>query len=189
MVSFRKMSSRLLVISVLRKVPYMVGCLLFLFSLISPFYLTEGILAPISNYYWSYRHDSYGMNPLHHYPNQYWFSNYWFTLWSNLPWVLLLMFIIQVLTLFLGVASVIFSRRILSFVPVLSCLGVLGLMVYAGQILNTGLGGYQLGYYLVYPSVGIFLFAFLLNEATKKGQTNGRDTSIPLIDTEYPQRE
>jgi len=157
-----------------------IGCLVFLFSVISPFFLYMSVLGGMSNYYWSYRRDFYGN--LQQGPRQYWFSNYWGTTglaeFQPMSWALVSMFIIQVLTLVFGVGFVFFNRRILSFVPVLLCLGVLGLMIYAGQIVLGGLGEYQQGYYLIFPSLALFMFAFVLNGVTKEQQTSARARAL-----------
>lgn len=150
-----------------------IGCLVFLFSVISPFFVVWAPLGGIRNYYWSYRRDSYGM--FQQAPRQFWFSNNWeTTISATMSWALISMFIIQVLTLVFGVGSVFFNRIILSFAPVLLCLGVLGLMIYTGQTLGDKVGGYQQGYYGIFPSLALFMFAFILNEVTKKQQTSAR---------------
>lgn len=148
-----------------------IGCLVFFFSVISPFFLFRTVLYPTSNYYWSYRRDFYSILG----QTQYWFSNNWeSTGWATMSWALVSMFIIQVLTLVFAVGSVFFNRRILSFAPVLLCLGVLGLMIYTEQTISGVLGEYQQGYYLIFPSLALFTFAFILNEVTKKQQTSTR---------------
>jgi hypothetical protein len=127
-----------------------------------------------STYYWSYGSDYHYSINFHFGSSQYWFSNYWFSPYLDvglrIPWILVSMFTIQALTLLFGVASMIFNRRILSFAPVLLSLLTIALMVYTDMIEEIYFGEYQLGYYLVYPSVAMFIFAFLLNEVTKKMQ-------------------
>jgi hypothetical protein len=147
MSNLKNMSFRFLVINILKKVIAILGYLLLVFSLVSPFYLSQGRISPGRSYLWSYRGEDYPpvLDPLYQYPMQSWFFNYWFGN-SDLSWILLSMFTIQVLALVFGIASIIFNRRILSFVLVLLCLGVLGLMISGGQ---TMVGEYQLGYYLV----------------------------------------
>jgi hypothetical protein len=124
--------------------------------------------------------------------SQLWFFDYWLAhTRSNLSdagisWILPLLFAVQVLTLAFGVASVIFRKRILSLAPILLSLTVILLMMYTnwgfhprsgnfyfggGSFLMIGSAGYQLGYYLAYPSLAVFLFAFILNEVTKRQQT------------------
>ena len=163
------MSTKSSVLYILRKTLVVIGCLVFLFSVIFPFFLFRTVLSPTSNYDWSYRRDFYGNFGG---TRQFWFINNWENTGSaTMSWALISMFIIQVLTLVFGVASVFFNRRILSFAPVLLCLGVLGLMIYA---IGDRDGEYQQGYYLIFPSLALFIFAFVLNEVTKKQQTSAR---------------
>ncbi|HML03982.1 MAG TPA: hypothetical protein VK487_11510 [Candidatus Bathyarchaeia archaeon] len=152
---------------ILKALLAILGCLVFLFSVISPFFLTIGLLAPISNRYWSYEHDFY--NGFGQHESQYWFINYWGDdVSSTMSWGLVLMFTFQLLTLTFGVGSIFFKRRILSIIPVLLCLGVLGLMIYTGNLLGLSLGEYQQGYYLVFPSLVLFIVVFILNEVLIK---------------------
>ena len=159
-----------------------IGCLVFLFSVISPFFLFNTPQYLTSNYYWSYRRDYY--SPFQQAPTQYWFSNSWETAsLVAVSWALVSMFIYQVLTLVLGVVSVFFNKRILSFAPVLLCLLILGLMIYTGQTISRVFGEYQQGYYLIFPSLALFMFAFILNEVTKEQQTSSARAhlSAPLF--------
>ena len=83
----------------------------------------------------------------------------------------LAMFIFQALVLAFGIASIHFKRRVMLAAPVCLSVAVLGLMLYTGEILGYSNEDYQLGYYLVFPSLALFLSAFILNEVTKKQQT------------------
>jgi hypothetical protein len=90
------------------------------------------------------------------------------------------MFAAQVLTLVTGVASIFVRNRFLASFPVITCATVIGLMTYALQVLlkrNFALITPGPGYWLTYPSVLLFLLAFVL------GQTSRRDlkeiTSAP----------
>jgi len=153
--------------------------------LVFPFYheVLAVEIAPISpseNYFWSYKSESSGI--LGH--DNYWLPDYWFSLRSafglETSWMLIAMFTIQLLTLALGLVSIRFNRRSLLFSPVLLTFVVAVLMTYTGKIfghppyrplLHAISPEYQLGYYLVYPSLAMFLFAFLLNAVTRKIQT------------------
>jgi hypothetical protein len=181
-------------ISILRKTPAILGCLLFLFSVIYPLYYNMFITLAGggSTYYWSYELTMKWFVIVVLHSEQYWFSNYWFSSYGavgfGLPWIFISMFALQVLTLIFGVASVIFDRRIVSFAPVLFSLAVMALMIYTGEILteHAFYGEYQLGYYLIYPSFIVFLSAFVLNEVIKKKQTTkpekeNRYTPSPVI--------
>jgi hypothetical protein len=59
----------------------------------------------------------------------------------------------------------------LSFAPVLLSLLTIALMVCTCMVEEIYRGGYQLGFYLVFPSLALFLSAFILNEVTKKATT------------------
>jgi uncharacterized membrane protein YdjX (TVP38/TMEM64 family) len=102
---------------------------------------------------------------------QYWIGSYEFTF--DIQSVLIPMFGVQLLTLVLGLLSIRFSRRTLLSAPVLVSSLAAALTTYAGEKISTDVevlsGGYQLGYYLVYPAIGMFLLVFLVNEVTKKG--------------------
>jgi len=117
--------------------------------------------------------------------SQSWFFGYWSAdSRSNLSdfglsWLLPLLFAVQVLTLGFGAASAVIRRRLLSFLPVVLCLAAILLTVYTNWVCNANgiilhlsggflfFGGaeYQLGYYFFYPSLALFLLAFVLNEA------------------------
>jgi hypothetical protein len=182
MVNLKNMSSKL-VISTVRRFIVVLGCLLLVLSLIYPFYLLS--MSGMEYWgvtYWSYKADITQVIRIS-YSSQSWFFGYWSKAnifyidgpWTS--WILLAMFVIQTLALAFGCASLVTNRRIILFVPVCLSLTVLALMSYVGYRLTSYYGyssqyggGYQLGYYLVYPSVAMFLFAFLLNEVTKKKQ-------------------
>jgi hypothetical protein len=195
MIKLKSRLTRSLVFRLFRIGIALLGCLLFLISFISPFYLTR-FISPVPSrcwgYFWSYKYDLDGLSPsspppqytLVYYSNQYWFHDYWFSGHSYspgiedgvvpmVPWIpLLSMFTIQVLTLLFGVASIIFNRRMLSFAPVLLSLLTIALMVHTGMRLSgypeeIYSGEYQLGYYLVFPSMVLFLSAFVMNEVTR----------------------
>ena len=195
---FKGLSTRLLVINSLRKPLAILGCLLFLFSVVHPFYhVAVGGSGFSSKELWSFKDDVQywvGMIPQPPPENfpiylQLWFSNYWFSSLGffglGIPWILISLFIVQVLTLIFGVALIVSNRRILSFEPIIFSTAALVLMTYAAKVISNGAFlfvsfQYQLGYYLVYPSVVLFVCAFALNEAVKKRQTASRDTSIPV---------
>ena len=172
MFKLKGVSTKLSVLDILRKALMVIGCLVFLFSVISPFFVSFAPLAAISNYYWSYRRDVYGNFGA---TRQFWFFNNWgTTVLATISWALVSMFTFQVLTLVFSIGSIFFNRRILSFAPVLLCLGVLGLMIYTEQTISGVLGEYRQGYYLIFPSLALFMFALILNEVTKKQQTSAR---------------
>jgi hypothetical protein len=127
-------------------------------------------------FFWSYRSDSYYSSGTHLIgPRQYWFSDYWFSflnqhypIYPKLTWMIIPMFILQVLTSVFGIISIIFNRGILSLAPVCLSVAVLALMIYTINTLFgiSQFGNYEQGYYFCYYPVGLFLSAFVLNEVT-----------------------
>jgi hypothetical protein len=145
----------------LRKIFILVAFYLFVFSVVSPFYhITFAGLESSDATYWSYKaeHSTFILKLT---SGQSWFSDYWFDPFPYPPlmsWIPITVFIIQVLTLAFGCASIVVNRKVIVFASVCLSLSVLALMSYAGYELssfNYG-GGYQLSYYLVYPSVALF---------------------------------
>jgi hypothetical protein len=107
--------------------------------------------------------------------NNYWASNYVENAFDYRS-VFTSMFACQLITLALGLVSIKFSRRTLLLAPVLLSLPTALLMTYVGQTISPLIisGGYQLGYYLIYPAIAMFLFAFVLNEIAKKRARHAR---------------
>ena len=87
-------------------------------------------------------------------------------------------FTIQVLTLAFGLASLVYNRRLLSIAPVLLSLTILTLMIFTGytiaqqgwgtQVQKSSFGGgaeeFQLGFYLIFLSLTMFLLALTPNK-------------------------
>jgi hypothetical protein len=149
----------------------LIALFVFLFSVVYPFYnWSLAALETSSATYWSYRANYFSFT-LGIHSRQSWFFNYWFDPNSLamdwMPWIPLAMFVMQALTLALGCASLAITRRIILSIPVCSSLTVLVLMSLVGYGLassNNNGAGYQLGYYLVYPSLALFAFAFVFAE-------------------------
>jgi len=158
--------SKSLGINALARIFAALGCLLLLISLIFPFYYIGGFTleGPSSFYYWSYEYH-YQFSTVGTFSGQYWFFGYWFR--QGIPWILEPMFVIQALTLLFGVAFIIFNRKILSLASVLFSLSTIFLMFLAGMMFPV-YGKYQLGFYLLFPSLILFLSAFVLNEISLK---------------------
>jgi predicted membrane protein len=105
----------------------------------------------------------------------------------GMTWVLISLFMVQILTLVCGVVFTISNRRIVSFEPLLLSIATLLLMTYTGERMSEVLkeayqhtsisSQYQLGYYLVYPSVVMFVFAFLLNEVRSRKKMEASETA------------
>jgi hypothetical protein len=175
--SLRKLFGKALVNKILNRVPAILGCILFVSSFISPFYLIRFSYGA-STSYWSFKSE-YHADTLHiTRSGKTWFSDYWFNIYQvsvglRQPETLITLFTIQVLTLIFGIVSIFFRRRIPSFIPVLLSVLVLGLMIYTNNLMF-GSGEYQLGYYLIYPSLAIFLSAFVLNEVTRTNVCEGK---------------
>jgi hypothetical protein len=191
MVNLKNMSTKFFVTNTFRRVITIVGCLLFVFSFIYPFYYVSSEFGGTGarTHYWSFEDNQYWSADLIGSGSSHlWFFNYWFnpnlSVGVRISWMLISLFIVQVLTLVFGVAFIVCNKRALSFVPILLSIIVLSLMTYTATVISrNGLffsNQYQLGYYLVYPSVALFVFAFALNEVVKKRQTASRDTSIPV---------
>jgi hypothetical protein len=173
----------------LRKTLTVLGCLFFLFSFIFPFYYGHWTSAlggrSWSTYYWSYKLDEHHVDALSqlYHVSQFWFSDYWLSDYESvfdIRSVLIPMFVLQLLTLTLGLVSLRFDRRNLLLPPFLLSLVVAMLMTYAGERISGDVlaisTGYQSGYYLVYPSLAIFLFAFLLREVTENRERAREET-------------
>jgi len=189
LINLKSMSTRFLVTNTVRRVITILGCLLFVFSFIYPFYYVSwtGIGGGTLTHYWSYEYDYHyhvglgGSGSSHQ-----WFFDYWFTpnlsVGARIPWTLVSLFTVQVLTLAFGVVFLFSNKRILSFEPIMFNIAVLVLMTYTGGILSGHVSAYsnqfQLGYYLVYPSVAMFVSAFAINEVVKK-----RHTPYPVEET------
>jgi hypothetical protein len=155
----------------------LLACLLFLASLIFPFYKLTYVTGHWfedvqihSTYYWSFtvqeEHSSTGF--ITHTFTNYWFYEHSFydqVLDPKLSPVFILMFVAQILTLGSGVASIFVKKRILAFVPVILCFGVTMSMVYVNFVLSEyfGVGTYQAGYWLTYLSMFVFLLSPILN--------------------------
>ena len=191
MVNLKNMSTKFLIINVVRRVIVIFGCLVFVFSFISPFYFISSEFGGTgsSTHYWSFKSDYYYSMDLRGSGSSHlWFSSYWFTHslagGIGIPWVLVSLFTVQVLTLVFGVVFIFSSRRTLSFEPIIFSIAALVLMTSTAKVITNGnfllVSQYQLGYYLVYPSVALFVCAFALNEVVKKIQTANRDTNIPV---------
>jgi hypothetical protein len=79
------------------------------------------------------------------------------------------MFVVQILTLLAGTASILINRRVLALAPAILCPMVTALMVYVAASLEH-MHSYQQGYWLTYPSMLLFIIAFILTLVTNKKQ-------------------
>jgi len=152
--------------------------LVFLFSIVNPFYSWAIFsLSSAGATFWSYRANQWlfadTLGGVGSYSVHLWFFNYWFNashydpyyFWNvGISWIPIALFVMQSLTLAFGCASLAFDRRIIRCLPVCTSLTVLGLMLYWGytRALDNFGEAYQLGYYLVYPSLALFALALAL---------------------------
>ncbi len=166
----------------LRRVLMMLGCLLFLSSMILPFlhedrrYNIEEDLDRTT--YWSFKSLAQQIRsvsfPQPLAPVEYWFYDYWireYAYRSELLLVFAFMFVIQILTLIAGTASVFLNKKILALAPTILCPMVTALMVYVGTSFRSWEISYQQGYWLTYPSMLLFIAAFTLSLIIHKKQT------------------
>lgn len=155
----------------------LLALVVFLFSMVSPFYhITFGGIDIIDQTYWSYKayYSGFTLIFVSHWS---WFFDYWFDIDNlsfigglSMSWIPLTMFVTQALTLAFGCLSLAIKRRITLSVSLCLSLTALALMSYVGYRLSSAfddvgdVSQYQLGYYLVIPSVILFALAFVLNE-------------------------
>ena len=171
-------------LGILRRVLLILGCLLFLGSAIFPFlhedrhYMIMTIPIPEDldqNTYWSFKSSTQQIRSLHFpEPVEYWFYDYWvkeYAYRSEFSLVSVLMFVIQILTLIAGTASVFINKRILDLAPAILCPMVTYLMVYVSTSFRSWEISYQQGYWLTYPSMLLFIAAFILSLIIHKKQT------------------
>ena len=167
----------------LRRVLMMLGCLLFLSSMFLPFlhedrrYNIEEDLDRTA--YWSFKSLTQQIRSAS-FPQplatvEYWFHDYWireYAYRSELLLVFAFMFVIQILTLIAGSASVFLNEKILALTPAILCPMVTALMVYVGTSFRSWEISYQQGYWLTYPSMLLFIAAFTLSLLSHKKKTD-----------------
>jgi hypothetical protein len=150
-------------------------------SVVEPFFATDLILSSwwesqvitkVSLSYWSYKAV---INPGH---QQVFFIDFWFSHFPipmfqpQISVAFIELFLAQVLTLAAGLLSLAVKRIGIRIVPFLSSITVTVLMNHAYSATVTHFSSiYQLGYWLMYPSIFLFLCAFGLSLAAKKRQT------------------
>jgi hypothetical protein len=180
-------SKPILSLDIWKKILSILGCLLFLTSMAFPFrsvYYVKGSMFP-EGYedhracYWSFRFytKTYG-SLMHPYDEiaDYWFHDCWTKLYTYDPelfWAFTFIFMIQVLTLIIGVAFIFLDKKILA--PTVLCITVSVLMTLVNvspkEANVFSRASYELGYWLTYPSMLLFLSASLLGPVAKKRQT------------------
>ena len=167
----------------LRRVVTACACCMFLASVLFPFLTVPYYsIIPEDAYcvtYWSYKATikylklGYEMKSETLFFSTYWFAKekpYSYPTPSNLgvSWVLVPMFLAQILTLGLGFAALFGHRKRTQFFPLISCFSVTILMVY--MIVQTrtltfarALKGFELGFWISVLSAVLFLYAFILH--------------------------
>jgi|GEM_PF-3327122 len=172
----REAETRFTMFRILQKALAIGACLVFLGTLMLPFYrfFPPGFVFPDirsnpEELLWSYKLRSQyivrGGGTA-----EYWFDSYWFrqttTGFDGLRLVLPLMFVAQIATLAAALASIIRSKKVLALIPVVGCSIVLGLMAWTISTLSKNntfaADTVQSGYWLIYPSLGLFLLALLM---------------------------
>jgi hypothetical protein len=190
------LAAKSLVISIIRRVVSTLATLLLIVSITTPFCSvgTSGNSGIVNTkqgaVFWSYRSDFYYSSGIFFRGPiriQYWFSDYWFNFlnknYLKLTWMIMPMFILQVLTLIFGIISIIFNKGLLLLAPVCLSVAVLALMIYTINTLFgiSQFGSYEQGYYFSYYPVGLFLSAFVLNTVTRNFPKY-KTTDLPLGD-------
>ena len=167
----------------LRRVVTACACFLFLASVLFPFVTVPYYsIIPEDAYrvtYWSYKTTikylklGYEVQSEILFFSTYWFAKekpYSYPTPSNLgvPWVLVPMFLTQILTLGLGLAALFGHRKRTQFFPLISCFSVTILMVC--MIVQTrtltfacALEGFELGFWISVLSAVLFLYALILH--------------------------
>jgi hypothetical protein len=182
-------------ITALKKIPVIIGCLLFLFSVVLPFYHITGgrfgmdVWHPVyfSIDYWSFRsHESgfnmIGMTSLRDFSSDYWFYDYWFKDHANrilaaepdLSWMLITTFAVQIATLVASFVSVLINKSKFLLVSIFLNLVAIALFSFAGnrfsEIPKSYDDYYETGYWLTYLSLFMFLIAFLTDLIIRRKQ-------------------
>ena len=121
---------------------------------------------PQTRTYWSFKVDTYNgaalftSLPRYH---SYWFLDYWGSKndFSNgAQQLFFLIFVLQILTLGFGASSIYFKRKVVLAAPIILTIASIASMTAS---LNLLYGIFQLGYYLVFPALVLFIIAFSLN--------------------------
>jgi hypothetical protein len=123
--------------------------------------------------YWSYKAFSSTRDEV--FLNNYWFNNADLALanYLGISWILVTIFLLQVLTLISAVISLLKIRgiRIIPFVSsVLTILLMIQVYVKASGV-GLGLKTYQLGYWLTYPSIFLYFYALIFHLYSNREKT------------------
>jgi hypothetical protein len=164
-------------ISVLRKVLLLLGCLIFLWSVASPYYRYVRVGLSLSPWgggsfaalYWSYTEKTVAAYFDRTVTWERWFLDYWFGNFDidYLGYFLLrpMIFAAQVVTLVTGIFSIFKTNRTVAAVSAATCLATMFLMVCQNLLMsdtNQDPYCYQVGYGLTNPSLILFVAGFFL---------------------------
>ena len=169
---------------------FLFGSFLFLGSTVFPFLLEhrsgEFWFASDDVSYWSFKsstqHEVLG-NPKFPAVDS-WFCDYWVktnAYRTGLLPVLASMFLAQILTLITGVVFLFTKRRFLAIAPAILSSMVIALMTYVNiSFSHPWSNSTEVGYWLAFPSLFVFLFVFILSyvwaERKNEGKTPSTDT-------------
>ncbi|UCE96274.1 MAG: hypothetical protein JSV51_01295 [Candidatus Bathyarchaeota archaeon] len=179
-------SRKVLVNRILKNAPLLVGCLLFIGSIILPFYrfnLVSFIETGTSILYWSFKADIQSFDRMRPLPRdlftfrEFWFLDHWFDYYPSrlgVSWALISIFGIQILALVTGITTIFIHKKVLLFaaVPAVLCPAVTALMVHVNIVLHEStwaLNAYQLGYWLTFPCTALFVANFIVKFRFDKG--------------------
>jgi hypothetical protein len=159
------------------------ACCIFFFSTLNPFLTSSyyfprwGNLPIIRNFsvtYWSYKAF---LSNVHEFVmgNSYWFNDAdpALTNFLGVSWILVAIFLLQILTLTSGIFSLLKTRKI-RIIPFVSSVIIVLLMIQVYvKVSGVGLGlkAYQLGYWLTYPSIFLFLSALIFHLYSNRKKT------------------
>jgi hypothetical protein len=156
----------------LMKIPMILGCTIFLLSVVFPYHhlvfvVGNGFEPSISSIHiadvWSFKATVYnGFVATQTGARDYWFFENWF--YNEVPelrWTNIAILTVQVMTVMIGVISVFIDRKVFAFVPLVLC------FVIAALMLNVE-GSPLWGYYLILLSIIPFLIAFMMELASSR---------------------
>jgi hypothetical protein len=150
------------------------ACFLFALSIFEPFMLSNYVLSrwyqspTITSVHvtcWSYRATVVPNTQMRLLFNDYWFNQNKNVpiVFLDMPWLLIALFLTQVLTIILGLLSFV-SRRETRAIPFILSIIAFVLMIQTSAEANmfrSSFVQYDLGYWLVYPSMFMFYFALI----------------------------
>jgi len=158
------------------RVLLVVGCIVLVFSILSPFckfyyfWSFHGGVSLLT--FWSYKYNNY--YPIYHQGNpDYFFLDYWGSILPQAPaqngMIALVIFLFQITTMASSVACLFFIRKILFNISISSSLLVLALMGgIAWPSLRMPYTFLLNGFWLALASFALFLSAFIFNELAEK---------------------